>query len=269
MEKLANIGRYFYGTAMAGMGIQTLYYRDLPYMLFPATPAQVTVLSLITWFFGILFILAGASILFKKKTRKVCLLFGIILLLIFCLYYIPYQFLKNPNYAHLIEWDNAGKEWALSGGAFIVAAFFPIKNEDRLFRFLSRLIPLGTKFYSIPVLTFGILHFLYASGVAQYIPLWIPHKIFWAYLAGLGLFGSALGIILKIWPDLMSVLLGTMIFIWFMILHIPKVIYSTGDVREAEITSAFLALAYSGIAFIIGGFSRNRMSLRTKDISKA
>jgi uncharacterized membrane protein YphA (DoxX/SURF4 family) len=268
MKKLADLGRYFYGTAIAGMGIQTVYYHDLPYMLFPATPAQGPGLTVTTYFFGIMFILAGTSVLFKKKTRPVCLLFGATLLLIFCLYYIPFQFLKNPNFMHLIEWDNAGKEWALSSGAFIVAGCFPATKENSFFRLLAKLIPLGTKFFAITILCFGILHFLYASGVTEYIPLWIPHKIFWAYLAGLGLFGSSVGILLKIWPDLMAVLLGTMIFTWFVILHIPKVIYSTGDAREGEITSAFLALAYSGTAFVIASVGKNKSSIREKDVSE-
>jgi hypothetical protein len=44
-----------------------------------------------------------------------------------------------------------------------------------------------------------------------------------------------------------------MIFTWFIILHIPKVIASPFAEAGGEITSAFLALAYSGIAFIIAG----------------
>jgi len=47
-----------------------------------------------------------------------------------------------------------------------------------------------------------------------------------------------------------------MIFIWFTVLHIPRVIASPAAYLGSEITSAFIALAYSGIAFVIAGASK-------------
>ena len=258
MGKLAGMGRIFYGTAITGMGVQTIYYHDLPYMLMAPANFPTSVLLILAYVFGVLFILAGLSIILKIKIRPVCLLLGTMLLLIFCLYYIPYQLMENPNYLHLIEWDNAEKEWALSSGAFIIAGCFPEKRENTFFSYLAKGIPLGTIFFAIAILSFGIDHFLYAKGVAEYIPLWVPNKIFWAYCAGVGLFGSALGIILKFRTQTMAILLGSMIFIWFIILHIPKVIGSLKADPGGEITSAFLALAYSGIAFVVAGVAQNK-----------
>lgn len=65
----------------------------------------------------------------------------------------------------------------------------------------------------------------------------------------------------------MATLLGTMIFIWFIILHIPYVITSSVAERGGEITSAFLALAYSGTAFVIAGDAKNKK--RNQIISKS
>ena len=73
---------------------------------------------------------------------------------------------------------------------------------------------------------------------------------------GIGLMGSGIAIILKIRPEFIATILGGMIFIWFIILHIPRVISSPVTDLEGEITSAFLALAYSGIAFVIAGASK-------------
>ena len=82
--------------------------------------------------------------------------------------------------------------------------------------------------------------------------------MFWTYLAGTALIGSGLAIILKIKPGLIAALLGTMIFIWFIILHIPKVIASPVADMGDEATSAFLALAYSGTAFVIAGATKKK-----------
>jgi len=52
---------------------------------------------------------------------------------------------------------------------------------------------------------------------------------------------------------LIAALPGTMIFIWFIILHVPRVIaFPFADIGD-EVTSALLALAYSGIAFVMAG----------------
>jgi hypothetical protein len=77
--------------------------------------------------------------------------------------------------------------------------------------------------------------------------------LFWAYLAGTALISSSVAIILNIKRQLAATLLGSMILIWFIILHTPKVITATSIYVQGEITSALLALAYSGIAFLIAG----------------
>jgi uncharacterized membrane protein len=249
MGNISNIGRIFYGISIAAMGILTIYYKDLPYMLFP-TPVLLPGLAYV---FGIMFILVGTCIVFNKKTRPVSLLFGSVLLLIFCFYYIPYEFGVNSNYKNLLGWDNAGKELSLAGGAFIIAGCFSEKNKNIVNRFRERVLPFGTILFSLPIITFGILHLLYAKDVSTMVPSWIPRPVFWTYFAGIALIGSGIAIILKIKPGLMAALLGIMIFIWFVILHLPRVINAPITDLEGEVTSAFLALAYSGIAFVIAG----------------
>jgi hypothetical protein len=79
--------------------------------------------------------------------------------------------------------------------------------------------------------------------------------MFWTYFAGTALICSAVAIILKIKPRLFAALLGTMIFIWVIILHIPKAIaYPFADMGS-EAASGFLALAYCGIAYVIAANS--------------
>ena len=247
---MLNIGRIFYGTAIAGMGSLTIYYKDFPYMLFLTQPLLIPGFVYLT---GILFILVGASIVFEIKIRPVSFLFGSVLLLIFCFNHIPYEFGVNSNYKNLLEWDNAGKELALAGGAFIIAGCFSEKNKNTLNRFRERLVPFGAILFSIPIIIFGVLHLLYAKDVSTMVPLWIPRPVFWTYLAGIALMGSGISIIFKIRTGIIAALLGTMIFIWFIILHIPRVINSPITDLDGEVTSAFLALAYSGIAFVIAG----------------
>src|SRR5450631_471676 len=98
---------------------------------------------ILTYILGTLFILVGVCIVLEKKTRPVSLLFGTVLLLIFCFFYIPYQFMVNSNYMHLAEWENAEKELALAGGAFVIAGCFSEKNENLFTRFWGKFMRVG------------------------------------------------------------------------------------------------------------------------------
>ena len=144
MGNLSNIGRIFYGIAIAAMGVQTIYYSDFPYMLIPPGHSWISGHVVFVYVSGVLLILAGACIVFEKKALPISLLLGTVLLLIFCFYFIPYELMVSPNYMHFGAWENAAKELALASGAFVIASCFSKKNENPLIRFLTKLTPLGS-----------------------------------------------------------------------------------------------------------------------------
>jgi uncharacterized membrane protein YphA (DoxX/SURF4 family) len=248
MENLSKIGRIFFGIAVAEIGLQAIYFHDFPYILSLQAHFWAPGHMALAYIFGLLFFVAGAYIIFGIETRPVSLLFGGVLLLIFCFYCIPY------------EWENAEKELAFAGGAFVVAGCFPAKNEGRLTRFLSKLIPAGAILFAITIVCFGILHFMSGKDSASYVPAYIPWHVFWIYFCGAALLGSGLAIIFKIKPRLFAALLGLMIFLWFVSLHMPRVIAAPAADLGDEITSACFALAYSGIALVIAGIANKKSS---------
>jgi len=258
MRKLSTTGRIFYGISIAGIGIQTVYDHDFPYIVPLPKHDGFPVFTILAVICGILLILAGACVVLEKRARQASLLLGGGLLLIFCFYYVPYEFIASPNYMHFGDWENAAKELSLAAGAFVVAGCFPGKEENSLTRFLGKLIPSGTILFSLTIISYSIDHFLYAKGASGYVPAWISNPVFWIYFAGVALLGAGIAILLKIKTALFATLLGGMIFTWFIILHIPKVVAAPVTDKAGEIISAFLALAYSGIAFVIAGEAKKK-----------
>ncbi len=256
MSNLSRMGRIFYGIAIAEMGLQAIFYHSFPYILSLPKNSWAPGVAVLAILFGMMFLLAGACIAFEKRIRPISLLFGAVLLLIFCFYYIPYEFIVSSNYTHLGDWENAAKELTIAAGAFVVAGCFPKRNGSSLTRFLGKLIPFGAILFAITIIDYGISHFLYAKEAADYIPSWIPYHMFWMYFCGVALLGSGVSIIFKIKTRVIATLLGTMILIWFVSLHIPRVIASPVADMGGEITSAMLALAYCGIAFVIAGTTK-------------
>jgi len=258
MRNLSAAGRIFFGIAIAVMGLITIYYSDFPYMLIPPKHAWIPGLAVLARVSGGLLIVAGGCIVVEKKPRTVALLLGTVLLLLCCFYFIPYQFMVSANYMHFGDWENAAKELALAGGALAIAGCCSAYNENQLTRLLGKLIPFGAILFSLTIISFGIDHFLFAKEAADYVPSWVPFHLFWMYFTGTALIGAGIAIILKIKTVLAATLLGSMIFTWFIILHLPRIIASPAVDMASEVTSAFIALAYSGIAFVIAGTAKKQ-----------
>jgi len=257
MGNLSNIGRIFYGLSITVMGLLTIYYGNFPYMLIP--PKHSWIPSVVIYLSGVLLVLAGMCIVFEKKTRSASLLLGGALLAIFCFYFISYQLMVSTNAMQFGDWENAAKELALAGGAFVVAGCYATKNENPPFGFLTKIIPFGAIIFSITIISFAMDHYLYAKEAADYVPSWVPAHLFWIYFTGTALLASGVAMISKIKLKLAATLLGLMIFTWFVILHIPRIIVSPAIYLGSEIASAFLAFAYSGIAFVIAGARKSQI----------
>jgi hypothetical protein len=82
------------------------------------------------------------------------------------------------------------------------------------------------------------------------LPGWIPGHFFWTYVTGAALIGSGTAIVLKIKLKLASLLLSLMIFLWFILLHIPGAIADPVVDHGNLVVSAAGALGFSGTALM-------------------
>ncbi|HLZ17426.1 MAG TPA: hypothetical protein VKQ08_10315 [Cyclobacteriaceae bacterium] len=252
MERLVNAGRKFYGLGLLGLGIQQFFYGDFLAVFVPAWSASVPGQAVWAYLVAAVLALGGGAIVLERKTNAVGVLLGGLFLLLFVAVHLPYQLQVNPDAGQIGAWTNSFKVLTLSGGAFVVAGSLGQNHStDPLTGFLRKFIPLGRIFFAITLFTFGVDHFLYIRFVAALVPAWIPGKTFWAYFAGVALIGSGLGLGLKIKMKEVAFLTGLMIFLWFLVLHIPRAMADPLGQHGNEVTSVFEALAFSGIGFML------------------
>src|SRR5882757_5090041 len=253
MEKFLKAARSFYGIAMIGLGIQQFYFADLLPVIFSPWPHMMGV-PVWAYIIGAILIAAGIAIIFEIKARIVSLFLGSMFLVLCCFSHLPYEIIVDPYSNHLGVWTNALKELALAGGAFIIAGSFAAQANNNY-----SISKIGSIFFSIMLTCFGIDHFLYPDFVAPLVPAWMPGHIFWTYFAAVALIGSGTAIILNIKVRLIASLLGIMLFLWLVMLHIPRAIAAPVANKGNELTSVFEALAFSGIAFLIAlkNYKRN------------
>jgi uncharacterized membrane protein YphA (DoxX/SURF4 family) len=247
-------GRIFFALAQIVVGFELFYFRQFVPMVEPLWAQAIPGLAFWVYLVGILLIVAGGAILTGIKARLAATLLAGLFLLSFVLLQVPGKVIAGDT--SLGGWTIPLKALTMAGCALVVAGTFPPTGPGMDRRnpigWLEKLIPYGMYALAIQVILFGIDHFLYATPIATLVPAWIPGHLFWTYFAGVALIASGVGMIAGVKARLAATLLGAMILIWVLVLHIPRAIADPYSGIGNELTSAFEALAKSGVAFILG-----------------
>ncbi|CAN5176634.1 hypothetical protein BH09BAC4_BH09BAC4_49630 [soil metagenome] len=232
-------GRMLYALAIFGIGVEHLLTRTFSISLFPlpaAFPGRlILVISL-----GIVLTLAGLSMLTGRKAASSAWLLGLLWLLVAFTLHVP-DLVRTPQNGS--KWTVIFELVALGGGAFYLAGELTLPDNTT-----SRM-GIGRVLFAVSLVVFGVLHFWYAAFIATLIPAWIPGRLFWAYIVGIGFLATALSLVIQKQVSLATNLLGWMFLLWVVILHAPRVV--ANPQIEPEWTSLFIALAMSGISFAI------------------
>jgi uncharacterized membrane protein YphA (DoxX/SURF4 family) len=251
-------GRIFFGIALIAFGTQQLILSNFITVILPYWPDWLPGKIIGVYIISIALIICGFVVLLKKNPRSLCLLLGGAFLLLFLIGHLPYQLAVHLQ--AMGAWTNSLKTLTLSGGAFLVAASLTNEKNARgknspLSVLLEKFIPAAPVFISVFLIFCGIEHFVYADFVATLVPTWIPPAMFWTYFAGAALIGAGVAIILKIKLRTVATLLGAMIFLWLLLLHIPRAVADPTGQDENELTSVFEALCFSGFAFVLAAIT--------------
>lgn len=103
----------------------------------------------------------------------------------------------------------------------------------------------------------GVQHFLFADFVKFLVPRWIPFDLFWTYAAGVALIASGMGLVGNIKLRVIAQAAGWMVFVWWVVLHIPRAI---AEPSANELTAVCEALAVSMILFTLSGVAKEHNS---------
>jgi hypothetical protein len=237
MESLVKTGRTFFAVSMATFGI--LYLLRALFATGPGSgPPWIPTHPFWGDLIAIVLIVAAGCFVAKVQVRCAAIALAITILVRVLWVYVP-KLVATPHDPG--PWTSGSELIALAGAAWVLAGAPPT-------------IKLGRILFAVPLLVFGIQHFLYAGFIATLVPAWIPGHLFWAYFVGVSFVAAALSISSQIRAGLSATCLGIMFLLWVLILHLPRVAASPHNGNEW--TSAFVALAMSGGAFLVAGSSK-------------
>lgn len=261
MSRVAWLGRIFFAISLIAFGAEQYIYRDFVPGRAPPWPAAVPGQLLWAYLSGAIFVAAGVAIILEVKARWAALLAGALIFLWAFLRHLP---LAAADSSFGQAWTHLGKASALFGGAFAVAGSLPPQADGgggslaAAVHSRAGLLLLGRLCLGAFMVAAGIQHFLFPGFVATLVPAWIPGALFWTYFAAVALIAGGVGLVFPPTTRWAGALSGLMVFLWLIMLHIPRAIAAAEAGRRNEWTAVFEALAVSGIALVLAGTARER-----------
>jgi uncharacterized membrane protein len=242
-HRLAMTGRICYAVALIFFGAQHLVYGEFVTRILPAWPAWIPGRAYCPYLAGVVLMAVGIALGINRMAFRTAFWFGAFVLFSAAVLAVPVA-VSHANWGG--EWTNAGKAFALGGGAWLVAFTLP---APFIARPAAWPVLIGRLCLSGFLILGGIQHFLWAKYVAQLVPAWIPGAGFWTYFAGVALIAGGVGLLIRPTARLAAGLTALMIFLWLILLHIPRSLANVHDANEG--TAVFEALAIAGIALLL------------------
>lgn len=238
-------GVHFFAVATIAFGVLNFIYGDFVMGRAPAWPSETPGQHQWAYVSGIILVILGIAIATRKYAAAAAFL---VALMVFVWALLRHVFAAHWDWG--TEITQTGKALLLFAGALCAAAVsFPKVYQSTGISYWFYLI--GRLSLALFLILCGIQHFMFVDFVKTLVPAWIPGNVFWTWFTGVALIAGGIGLMISNTARLAALLSGTMVFVWVLVLHIPRAITSKDGGNEW--VAVFEALAVSGIAFIISG----------------
>ncbi|WP_158990986.1 hypothetical protein [Mucilaginibacter sp. L196] len=243
------VGKLFFAVAILTIGIIHLVTGHFPSGLLFVDP-KFPAASILAYINGVLLVIIGLLIFSKKYQYTGAYIASVIWFILLLIVHLPKLI---TTYNSPSEWTPTFEVAGIFAGSLILIGNSSVKTNS------SRLILIGSYIFAVSIFVFAVLHLKYLDFIVTLIPAWLPFRLFWAYVVMVAFFAASISLFFRVLVRLSTSLLALMFFIWFCILHIPRVIASPHT--ETEWTSMFVVLIFSGIALLIAGSQPNNVKV--------
>ena len=254
MDRIISPGRIFIAISLVVFGIQHFLYANFVATLVPAwMPGRL----FWAYFVGVAFVGAAIGTVVPKMTRPAGILLGILFFLFVVTLHIP-RIAAHSRDGN--EWTSGFVALAMCGGAWILASATSLEDKRESAVPFFRL---GRYFFALAIAAFGVQHFVNDKLTIRVGPPWFPGRPIWAYLTGIALVVTGVAIFLGQKARLAATLLGTLLFLFFLFLHTPRILVNLHD--PGPWASGFEILALCGFTLVLAHSARTATLMRNKD----
>ena len=238
-ETSQTLGRIFVAISLVVFGVQHFLYGGFVAGLVPPwMPGRL----FWAYFVGVAFLAAAVGIHVELLARPAATMLGVMFFLFVVLLHIPRIVLHSHDGN---EWTSGFVALAMCGGAWVLASASPLYERETADPFLK----FGQYIFAMAFVAFGMQHFVYARLAVGLGPPWFPGRPLWACAIGVVLVAAGAAIIFGKKSRFAAALLGTILFLFFLLLHIPRICAHPRD--PGPWTSGFEVLALAADALVL------------------
>jgi uncharacterized membrane protein len=235
-----------FAVGMIGLGTLALVYGDFA-LVWQPVPSWIPGRKVLAYGSGLIMLLSGFGLLLRATTAwSARVLFP---------YLIVWLLLKLPALVAAPQmeavWLGFGEIAVLLTGGWILFTKLAGLEQGWPLRFLSgeNGVRLATKLFAISLIPIGLSHLVYVKETAELVPAWLPYRVGWAYLTGVGQIACGLGVLFSIFPRLASSVEAAMISLFTLLVWIPAVLHA--PTKRLPWTAFFISWAIAAAAWVV------------------
>jgi uncharacterized membrane protein len=216
--RIVGLGRGLFAIASAGLAILSLAYRDfapLGQWLPARTPWQET------WGYGpaILLLAASVGVCFSRTALPSAL--AIVGYQAFWAVTYISPILSKPLV--LVSWYGFCQALTALAGASILYAVLRWQPRESAMPIPSQgSVRAAQILFGLTCVFYGWSHFTYADYTASMVPNWLPGRLGFAYVTGLGHIAAGIGVVFAILPRLAATLEAMMMSLFCLLVWVPS-----------------------------------------------
>jgi uncharacterized membrane protein len=148
-------------------------------------------------------------------------------------------------------WLGFGEIAVLLTGGWILFAKLAGLREGAPFGFLSgeNAIRLARLLFAVSLIPIGLSHLVYVKETVELVPAWLPYRVGWAYLTGVGQIACGLGVLFSIFPRLAATVEAAMISLFTLLVWVPAVLHA--PTARLPWTAFFISWAIAAAAWVV------------------
>lgn len=208
----------FLAIGLMGLGVLALRYGDFA-LVWQPVPTWIPGRTALAYASGILMLTCGVGLLFRK-TAALASTILLPYLVLWVLLKVPALFVAPQIEA---VWLGIGELIVLlTGGWFLFARLAPGNSP---FRFLAseRVMRIAILLFGICLIPIGMSHLFYPKETLELVPAWMPVRIAWVYITGVGQIACGLGVLFSVLPKLAAMAEAGMISLFTLLVWMPAI----------------------------------------------
>jgi uncharacterized membrane protein len=138
----------------------------------------------------------------------------------------------------------------LAGGWILFAKLAELRSDSPLiFATSENSIRFAQIVFAVSLIPIGLSHIIYVKQTADLVPAWLPYRVGWAYLTGVGQIACGLGVLLSIFPRVAATAEAVMISLFTLLVWGPAIV--AAPKARLPWTAFFISWVIAAAAWVV------------------